>query len=56
LAGTRLSAQPIHIRLRDKAERARSSHAIAQAVLYQLTPLANEHDAHIGVVERRRSR
>jgi multidrug efflux pump subunit AcrB len=41
----------IQIRLLDKAERARSSHAIAQAVREQLTPLAKEHDAQISVVE-----
>jgi multidrug efflux pump subunit AcrB len=41
----------IQVRLLDKDERTRSSHAIAQAVRQQLTPLAKEHDAHISVVE-----
>ncbi|WPL16571.1 Multidrug transporter MdtB [Thiorhodovibrio winogradskyi] len=41
----------IQVRLLDKDERKRSSHAIAQVVREQLTPLAKEHDAHINVVE-----
>ncbi|MFP4247486.1 MAG: efflux RND transporter permease subunit [Halochromatium sp.] len=41
----------IQVRLLDKEERERSSHAIAQAVRELLTPLAEEHDAQISVVE-----
>ncbi len=41
----------IQVRLVDKDERERSSHAIAQAVREQLRPLAQQHDAQISVVE-----
>ncbi|MFW5723481.1 MAG: efflux RND transporter permease subunit, partial [Halochromatium sp.] len=41
----------IQVRLLDKEERERSSHAIAQAVRGLLTPLAKEHNAQISVVE-----
>ena len=41
----------IQVRLLDKEERERSSHAIAQAVRAQLIPLAAERNAHLSVVE-----
>lgn len=41
----------IQVRLLDKDERKRGSHAIARAVREQLGPLAAERNAHISVVE-----
>jgi multidrug efflux pump subunit AcrB len=50
-----LRAQPwqadLQIRLLDKEDRARSSHALAQAIRKQLAPVAREAGAHLAVVE-----